>query len=257
MRDSTSTSLRAAMALGLAVVAPGVIEASWASAQALAENTTLHHRIVIGGFLAAVLDRVVFERMRVYGVFVHELTHAAAALLFGRRVEELSYSEQGGRVVHRGGLGGAVGDVFISLAPYVFPVFAVALVGARPLLPTGALPAWGAIGFDVLVGGVMKLQLLGSLHDFWNNWHGPATDRARGGRDIPSDLEKNGKAFSLLYVGVVALAVWGVLCAVLVNGYAGAVGWGEIVARRTQDVAGEMAVLADESFPYLRQLFTT
>jgi hypothetical protein len=35
--------------------------------------------------------------MRVYGVFMHELTHAAAALLMGRSVENVSYGPEGWR----------------------------------------------------------------------------------------------------------------------------------------------------------------
>lgn len=228
------------MSLGLVLASPGVAEAFWSAAMALVSDETLYKRFVVGGFLGAALDRVVFERMRVYGVFVHELTHAAAAIVMGRRVEKMSYGSEGGYVVHRGGFGGAAGDIFISLAPYVFPLFAAAMVGVRPLLPA-TVPAWGAVVFDVLLGAVMKLQLLGNLHDLWNNWRGEASDRVRG--VSRSDIEKNGKAFSLLYVGVVSLAVWGVLCAMLTGGYAGAASWGEIVAGRTQAVAGELAAL--------------
>jgi hypothetical protein len=229
------------MALGLALVAPGVAEAFWEAARALLHDETIYPRLVAGGILGAALDRVVFERMRVYGVYVHELTHAAAALLMGRSVENISYGPKGGRVAYRGGFGGAAGDIFISLAPYVFPLFAAALVGARPWL-AAALPGGGVVAFDVLLGGVMKLQFLRCMHDLWNNWRGEASDRVRG--KLRTDIEKNGTAFSMLYVGVAGLAVWGVLCAMLTGGYAGAALWGEIVAARTQAVAGGLAALA-------------
>jgi len=241
MRSTPGTSLRAAIAVGLALVGPGVIEASWVSAKALVESEMLWKRLVVGGFIGAALDRVVFDRVRVCRVFVHEITHAAVALLLGRRVEKIAYGSEGGHVVYRGDFGGAVGGIVISLAPYTFPIFAVIAVGMRPLL-LATVPAWGAVAFDVLTGVVLKLQLLGSLHDLRNNWCGTPSDWVRGKRR--TDIEKNGTAFSMLYVGVAGLAVWGVLCAMLTGGYAGAALWGEIVAARTQAVAGGLAALA-------------
>jgi energy-converting hydrogenase Eha subunit G len=56
-------------------------------------------------------------------------------------------------------------------------------------------------------------------------WRCEASDRVRGKRR--TDIEKNGTAFSMLYVGVAGLAVWGVLCAMLTGGYAGAALWGK------------------------------
>lgn len=245
MRDASqsSTLVRAAIALGLALVAPGVVEASWTSAKALVGSEVLWRRFVIGGFLGAALDRVVFDRVRVCRVWVHEMTHAAVALLLGRRVAKIAYGPQGGYVVHRGNSGGEAARIIISLAPYTFPIFAVIAVGARPLLPA-TLPGWGMVAFDVLLGAVTKLQLLGGLHDLRDNWRGVSSDRAQGRGVTRSDIEKNGTVFSMLYITVVALAVWGVLCAVLADGYAGAARWGEGVAGRAQAVVVRLVVLA-------------
>jgi hypothetical protein len=242
MRYSSHIATRAAMALGLVLVAPGVAEAFWGAAGALVYDETLYPRLMVGKILGGTLDRIVFERMRVYGVFMHEMTHAAAARLLGRRVESMTYGPEGGRVTYRGDSGGAAGDIFISLAPYVFPLFAAAMVGARPWL-AAALPTWGVVIFDVLLGGVLTFQFLGCLHDLWNNWQGDRpSDRIRGKQR--TDIEKNGTAFSLLYIGVVSLAVWGVLAATLTGGYSGAALWAEIVAGRTQEVIARAVALA-------------
>lgn len=59
--------------------------------------------------------------MRLY-VMGHELTHAAWALLCGGTVEEIRWGREGGHVITN------KPNVWVTLAPYFYPIYSVALV---------------------------------------------------------------------------------------------------------------------------------
>jgi len=66
---------------------------------------------------------VFFRPIRTY-VFGHELSHALAAWLSGAKVRHFRVSKKGGSVSV------SKSNVFVALAPYVLPLYALAVMGA-------------------------------------------------------------------------------------------------------------------------------
>jgi len=102
---------------------------------------------LIGGFLLWVFLYATLPRpMRSY-VLAHELTHALWAWLMGARVQGLNVSEDRGSVVL------SKSNVWITLAPYFFPLYTVLVIVGYYLLSVfydieGYFPFWlGAVGF--------------------------------------------------------------------------------------------------------------
>jgi hypothetical protein len=80
--------------------------------------------------------------LQFYQVFIHELTHLAAGLLFFKKPRRLVASAGGGRVELYGG------NFVVTLAPYCFPLLAGVLVVLVPLIDRAYHGFFhGAIGF--------------------------------------------------------------------------------------------------------------
>lgn len=77
-------------------------------------------------------------------VLSHEITHWVVSLFFFRKIHSLKVGTNSGYITHSGG---RFGDIFISLAPYCFPLFTIALLVLRLVIAKNCL--WG---FDVFVG---------------------------------------------------------------------------------------------------------
>jgi len=71
--------------------------------------------------------RFIYRFSRLY-VTAHEAVHAAAALICGHKVQSITVGEESGNVK----LSGV--NTFILLAPYVFPLFAIASIAAYFIL---------------------------------------------------------------------------------------------------------------------------
>jgi len=65
---------------------------------------------------------VFFRPMRTY-VFGHELTHAVAAWMSGASVKKFKVSKHGGSVTV------SKTNLFVALAPYIFPIYSLILLG--------------------------------------------------------------------------------------------------------------------------------
>ena len=77
-------------------------------------------------------------------ILSHEITHWVISLFFFRKIHSLNVGVNSGSVTHSSG---RFGDIFISLAPYCFPLFTIALLILRLAIVSQCL--WG---FDVFVG---------------------------------------------------------------------------------------------------------
>lgn len=201
---------RFGIAAVLLLCLPGVGVALARACVGIARHQGLLLPLVVGALGGAALDHIMFRKIPGFETFEHELTHTLAALLFLRRVKEFHVTRYaGGHVVHQSGFGGQIGDEFIGLAPYAVPTFTVLSVLVRPFLPAGCFP-W----YDVWVG-------------FTLGFHTWSTGRET--RSSQSDIWKRGVVFSAIFILTVTVAVHGVLFAIALSGYSGAVEWGREV----------------------------
>ncbi|MDP8256546.1 MAG: M50 family metallopeptidase [Candidatus Alcyoniella australis] len=193
---------------------PGVAAAFVRECLACAAQPHALQWVAVG--LAAYLPLHLLAVRRWHGLltFEHELTHALFGLLFLRRIRSfVATSRAGGQVVHEGGFGGKVGDVAISMAPYVFPTFSVALVLLRPLFTADA-----RIFVDVAIGLTLGFHTLTTLGETWEAFR---YRRFVGvdGRETVSDVARHGVLFSAVYIAFFALLYHGLLLAILAGGY--------------------------------------
>jgi hypothetical protein len=107
-----------------------------------------------GGFLSYVGMHLLFKKPILSYVVGHELTHALFALLFGGSVKAFHASEKGGQVQI------TKSNFIITLAPYFFPLYTFAALGAyglaraadAPMLePWFVLIAGAAFAFHVIL----------------------------------------------------------------------------------------------------------
>ena len=110
--------------IGIAL-APAALAAAWATAEMLAPamrkfNVTLP---LLCGALTCLLFHWAGRGKRLY-VTAHELTHALAALFSGVRIRKISVKKNSGYVLLDST------NAFISLAPYVIPLYTLAVAAA-------------------------------------------------------------------------------------------------------------------------------
>lgn len=122
--------------IGIAIV-PAALGAVWATAAVLAPalGRTSVTLPLLCGAAACSLFHWLGRGQRLY-VAAHELTHALAALSSGRRIRGISVAKNGGYVLLDST------NAFISLAPYVVPLYTLAVAAAYWL----ACRFWGAAG---------------------------------------------------------------------------------------------------------------
>jgi hypothetical protein len=130
----------------------------------LKETATLK-LLAIGTVLEVGIDRTARSRVRGLYIFVHELTHAVAALAVGRTVTHFVSTLNGGFVAYRGEASQTPGNVAISLAPYVFPLLTILSVAARPALSPDTL-FW----FDLWIRVTISFHLLWTLRAIWKQY---------------------------------------------------------------------------------------
>ena len=154
------------MLLGLALL-PAACGCAMALADTVRAVPVPEDSIFPPGVLALLLGIAAFvavwtlcpRPVRVY-VLGHELTHAVWGLLFGARVSDLRVREDGGSVKL------TKSNVVITLAPYFFPFYTIAVVAAAAAvrLLMGRLPcpwAWMfAVGFTWCLHCCFTIQSL-------------------------------------------------------------------------------------------------
>ena len=140
------------------------------------------------------------ERMYLWG---HEFTHLVVAKLFLRRVHGFHItSRDGGKVVIDGT------NVWIDLAPYLFPFYSLLALGGAALFPPA--PVWGTTGYLVGAGFLFAMHVAFSCAGFL---------------DGQPDLKRSGRFFSL---GLVLLFLAGMMPLLAAPGIGG--GWGRLAA---------------------------
>lgn len=110
-------------------------------------------------------------------VFTHELTHAIVGTMFFRKIVSFNATVSSGVIFHSKG---AVGDLFISLAPYCLPVYTFAFLLLRLLGAESAM-----FVFDILIG----LTLAFHTHCF-----------ALETRPRQTDIKKSGYIRSAMFI---------------------------------------------------------
>jgi len=107
----------------------------------------------------------------------HELTHAIVGIIFLQEILSIESEKNRGVVWHRGG---KFGGIFISLAPYCFPVFVYAVILFRIIGANSQLYV-----FDILIGLILGFYLL----CFWKDT-----------RLEQSDLQRYGPVCSMIFI---------------------------------------------------------
>lgn len=155
----------------------------------------------LGGLFAYLLaHRFIRKPERLY-LWGHELTHLVVAKLFFRTVHGFHITSRGGgRVVIDGT------NVWIDLAPYLFPFYNLLLLALAALLPPSE--PWGTNAY--LVGS----SFLFSMH---------AVFSAEGFLQGQPDLTRSGRPFSF---ALVVLFLVGILPLLFAPGTGG--GWGAV-----------------------------
>lgn len=174
----------------------------WAAPGLVTRFYSCQELFSVGGGVVVYLGFHVFirkpERLYLWG---HELTHLVIAKLFLRTVHGFHItSRDGGRVVIDGT------NVWIDLAPYLFPFYGLLLMLACTLLRPA--PPWGTTAYLVGGGFLLGMHLLFSLEGF---------------RQGQPDLLRSGRLFSFALF-LLFLAAW--IPLVFAPGTPG--GWGRI-----------------------------
>lgn len=109
--------------------------------------------------------------IRLY-VLAHELTHAAAALLCGFKVKDMSVGSEGGYVTLSGS------NAFVSLAPYCVPLYVFMSGGLYWLLAL----KWDISAYRwVFVGAVGFFMAFHLIHTFETIYHDKQSDLRKAG----------------------------------------------------------------------------
>jgi nitrate reductase NapE component len=131
-------------------------------------------------------------RLRRAYVFAHEFTHALAAWMSGGKVYSFVVGKEGGHVDL------SHSSVFIALAPYVFPLYALCVVGAYRVLLWVGPPAHAQVAFLALMGAVLAFHVAHTVESLWTTHQ--------------SDLDQVGFSMSMaLIVGLNGLLLLGAL----------------------------------------------
>lgn len=204
------------IAILLLPVCVGAVKALWMVLQASGQATTIWAAVLSGAACWMVIYVLLPKPMWMY-VFGHELTHALWTWLFAGQVKKLKVRSTGGHVVV------TKSNFLISLAPYFFPLYVIAVGLAFAL---GNL-IWNwqayAVWFHLLLGAAYAFHLT-------LTWHVLKTEQ--------SDITQHGYAFSavVIFLGNIGVLLIGVPLLVARVGVFTALGWwlvstGEIVHR--------------------------
>ncbi len=204
------------IAILLLPVCVGAVKALWMVLQASGQATTIWVAVLSGAACWMVIYVLLPKPMWMY-VFGHELTHALWTWLFAGQVKKLKVRSTGGHVVV------TKSNFLISLAPYFFPLYVIAVGLAFAL---GNL-IWNwqayAVWFHLLLGAAYAFHLT-------LTWHVLKTEQ--------SDITQHGYAFSavVIFLGNIGMLLIGVPLLVARVGVFTALGWwlvstGEIVHR--------------------------
>src|SRR6185369_457517 len=87
--------------------------------------------VFLGCFIGYFLIHFLLYKPVLSHVMAHELTHALAAMVMGGKVTSIHASTTGGTTVTN------KSHVFISLAPYIFPLYTVAALGLMAIASPG------------------------------------------------------------------------------------------------------------------------
>jgi hypothetical protein len=117
-----------------------------------------------------------------FQTFTHELTHTVVAILFFRKIHGFHADEKGGVMYHSGG---RFGDIFISLAPYCFPIFTYIFLFLRIFSAENHI-----LWFDVFVGFTLAFHISCFTKQTGNH---------------QTDIQRNGYFKSYLFIAVFGL----------------------------------------------------
>ncbi|MDR1696031.1 MAG: M50 family metallopeptidase [Endomicrobium sp.] len=92
-----------------------------------ASSGNKHMPFWAGIFCYAVLHAAFYKPLKTY-IFGHELSHAVAGLLSGARIKKFKVGKQSGSVVL------TKDNIWITLAPYMFPIYVFVLIIAYLML---------------------------------------------------------------------------------------------------------------------------
>jgi hypothetical protein len=146
------------------------------------------------GIVTYLFVHVFLYRPLTMHVFAHELTHVLWARLFGGKVTQFEVSEASGHVVV------TQSNFLVELAPYFFPLYAMAVVGLYGLLYLIDVPKpWFGV-IVALLGLAVGLHLAMTVHSL---------------RSKQSDLAGVGYVFALPFIMIMNIAVL-MLCVTLV-----------------------------------------
>jgi hypothetical protein len=202
-----------------------------------------------GTCLGILADEFILRRIAGFETFEHEFTHAVAALMFFRRIHRFVVTRNGGGLVsHSGGLGGEIGDEFIGLAPYVLPTFTFLSALVRPFVPHEWFP-W----FDVWIGFTFGYHFWSTAREVRLNWTAEPFPSAGTGEWTLSDIGRRGFLYSVVFIVTTGLAIHGLLLAIILRGFQGAVSWSGDVWSVTTQCVNLIVTLATQAVHWIQR----
>ena len=153
--------------------------------------------LFLSGAAAGVVLYPLIRRRRFFRTFEHETTHMLAAKLCLANMESMTVTSSGsGQVIYT-----RESNFFIALAPYFLPLFALCFTILAPLLH----PKLSAYAL-VPAGFMLTHHLLASFEE------------AMVGQP---DIHESGRIFSIAFIGVFGLLIYGIIIAFAAGGLHG------------------------------------
>jgi len=225
--------MRLVTAAILGFLLPGAGLALWKSGVHLTGAPDIWRPLGIGLVVGVITWIGVFVRTWSLDTFVHEWTHAAASMLFLRRIRQFMAGGdgQGGYVQHSGGTGGQFGDDFIGLAPYFFAPGTLLFFCLRPIIQ----PDW-LFWYDGFLGVSLGIHLASAVQETMVNWSDDSFRSAATGEWTQTDIARRGFIFSGLYIAAMNLLFIGLMAVLLRKGWGGIPDWARAVPLKSLDI---------------------
>jgi len=195
------------------LIFPGAVSGLGSALIRLISFESIFYPLLIGILIGLILYLFFIKKYDAITTFDHELAHAIVAILFLRRIKRFVSTSSGGYVRHSGGIGGELGNVLISLAPYYFPTFSLITIFIRPIIPLDWFP-W----YDGFIGGMLGYHFASSIEDIIQSYRSTEFIDVFN-QPAYSDIKKVGLISSAFILTALIFLIYGAMLHLLIGGY--------------------------------------